>query len=287
MAGERRHIRKDRTRETHEMCHAIGVVMFNAVEGPHVAAIHSSEGLSLRRSAADALMQNQLLSALTSQERARLLGGMQRVSLTLGQVIYEVGARLEHACLPTSSVISSIYTTHEGATAQTALIGHEGITGIGLFLKHDTAHYRTVVQIPGKAFKASAQLLQAEFARGETFQHTILRYSHAFLTQLSQTAVCNRLHSVEQRLCRWLLECDDRVNGAEIRTTQENIAHMLGVRREGVTLAAGRVKDAGLIRYSRGHIHILDRQRLEMMACECYRVLEQEVNWAANQVKAG
>jgi CRP-like cAMP-binding protein len=255
--------------------------MFHTVERPYVAAGHSTKGRSLGRSAADAFMQNQILSALTSEERARLLPGMQRVSLTLGQVIYQVGDRLEHAYLPITSVISLIYTTHEGATAQMALIGHEGITGIGLFLEHDTAHYRTVVQIAGKALKASAQLLQAEFARGEMFQHTILRYSHTFLTQLSQTAVCNRLHPVEQRLCRWLLECDDRLNGAEIRTTQENIAHILGVRREGVTLAAGRLKEAGLIRYSRGHIHILDRGGLEMMACECYRVLEQEVNCAA------
>jgi CRP-like cAMP-binding protein len=254
--------------------------MFNTVGGPYVAASHSANGLSRRRATGDAFMQNRLLSALSLEERARLLPSMQRVSLSLGQVIYEVGARLEHAYLPTTSVISSIYTTHEGATAQMALIGNEGITGIGLFLEHDTAHYRTVVLIAGKAIRASARSLQAEFARGGKFQHTILRYSHTFLTQLSQTAVCNRLHSVEQRLCRWLLECDDRVNAAEIRMTQENIANMLGVRREGVTIAAGRLKDAGLIRYSRGHIHILDRQGIEAMGCECYGVVEQEVNCA-------
>ena len=228
----------------------------------------------------DTFMQNRLLRALPLEERARLLPSMKRVSLTLGQVIYEAGARLDHAYLPTTSIVSSIYTTHEGTTAQMALIGNEGIVGIGLFLDHDTSHYRTVVQIAGEAIKASAKSIQAEFARGGVFQHTILRYGHTFLTQLSQTAVCNQLHSVEQRLCRWLLECDDRVNGNEIPMTQENIANMLGVRREAVTVAAGRLQDAGLIQYSRGHIHILDRQGLEATCCECYRVVEQEVNSA-------
>lgn len=226
-------------------------------------------------------MQNRLLCALPLEEFARLLPSMQRVSLSLGEVIYEAGARLDHAYLPTTSVVSSIYTTHEGATAQMALIGNEGIAGIGMFFDHDTSHYRTVVQVAGEAIKASAKSIQAEFARGGVFQHTILRYSHTFLTQLSQTAVCNQLHSVEQRLCRWLLECDDRVDGNEIRMTQENIANMLGVRREGVTVAAGRLQDAGLIQYSRGHIHILDRQGLEAAGCECYRVVEEEVNGAS------
>jgi CRP-like cAMP-binding protein len=225
-------------------------------------------------------MQNGLLCALSSEERARLLPNMQRVSLTLGQVIYEAGAHLDYAYLPTTSIVSSIYTTQEGATAQMALIGNEGVAGIGLFLGRDTTACRTVVQIAGEAIKASAKPLQAEFARGGMFQHAILRYSHNLLTQLSQTAICNRLHSVEQRLCRWLLECDDRVNGNEIRMTQEDIANMLGVRREGVTVAAGRLQDAGLIQYSRGHIHILNRHGLEATGCECYRVVKQEVNCA-------
>ena len=234
----------------------------------------------MTNAAMDAFMQNRLLCALPLEERARLLPSMKRVSLSLGEVIYEAGARLDHAYLPTTSIVSSIYITHQGATAQMALIGNEGIAGIGLFLEHDTSHYRTVVQIAGDAIKASAKSMQAEFARGGVFQHTILRYSHTFLTQLSQTAVCNQLHSVEQRLCRWLLECDDRVNGNEIPMTQESIANMLGVRREAVTAAAGRLQDVGLIQYSRGHIHILDRQGLEAAGCECYRVVEQEVNSA-------
>jgi CRP-like cAMP-binding protein len=234
----------------------------------------------MTNAAMDAFMQNRLLCALPLEECARLLPSMKRVSLSLGKVIYEAGARLDHAYLPTTSIVSSIYITHQGATVQMALIGNEGIAGIGLFLEHDTSHYRTVVQIAGDAIKASAKSIQAEFARGGVFQHTILRYSHTFLTQLSQTAVCNQLHSVEQRLCRWLLECDDRVKGNEIPMTQESIANMLGVRREAVTAAAGRLQDVGLIQYSRGHIHILDRQGLEAAGCECYRVVEQEVNSA-------
>jgi CRP-like cAMP-binding protein len=161
-----------------------------------------------------------------------------------------------------------------------ALIGNEGLAGIELFLDRETAHTRTVVQITGEAIKAAAKPLKAEFARGGAFQHAILQYSHSLLAQLAQTAVCNRLHSVDQRLCRWLLECDDRVNGNEIQMTQENIANMLGVRREAVTMAAGRLQEAGLIHYSRGHIHIVDRQGIESIGCECYRVVEHEVNSA-------
>ena len=254
--------------------------MFTTSRGPYLAAHHSAKGLSVRGAAEDTFLQNRMLHALSAEERARLLPSMQRVSLALGQVIHEPGTRLDHAYLPTTSSMSSIYTTQEGATAQMALIGNEGVAGIELFLDHNTAHYRTVVQIAGEAIKAPAKPLQAEFARGGLFQRAILRYSHSLLAQLAQTAVCNRLHSVEQRLCRWLLECDDRVNGNQIQITQENIANMMGVRREGVTLAAGRLQDAGLIQYSRGHIHILDRQGLEVIGCECYRVVEQEVNSA-------
>jgi CRP-like cAMP-binding protein len=232
----------------------------------------------VRSAAADVFLQNRMLRALSPDERARLLPNMHPVSLTLGEVIYEPGTRLDYAYLPTTSIVSSIYTTQEGTTAQIALIGNEGVAGIELFLDHNTAHSRTVVQIAGEAIKAAAKPLRAEFARGGVFQHAILRYSYSLLTQLAQTAVCNRLHSVEQRLCRWLLECDDRVNGNEIQMTQENIANMLGVRREAVTVAAGRLQEAGLIHYSRGHIHILDRQGLESIGCECYRVVEQEVN---------
>ena len=255
--------------------------MFKANRGPYLTENHAVSKLSVRSVAEDAFLQNRMVHALSSEERARLLPCMQRVPLALGQVIYEPGTRLDHAFLPTTSIVSSTYTTQEGATAQMALIGNEGVAGIELFLDRNTAHDRTVVQIGGEAIKAPAKPLQAEFARGGSFQHAILQYSYCLLAQLAQTAVCNRLHSVEQRLCRWLLECDDRVNGNEIQMTQENIANMLGVRREGVTVAAGRLQDAGLIQYSRGHIHILDRQGLEAAGCECYRVVEEEVNGAS------
>jgi CRP-like cAMP-binding protein len=253
-------------------------VMFDTSLGPYLTEGYSPKGLSMRNAVADACRQNRMLSALLTEERARLLPNMQRIPLTVGQVIYESGTRLDFAYLPTTSIVSSIYTTQEGATAQMALIGNEGMAGIELFLDRDTAHYRTVVLIAGEAIRASSKALQAEFARGGAFQHSILRYTNILLTQLSQTAICNRLHSVEQRLCRWLLECDDRVSRNEIQMTQENIANMLGVRREGVTVAAGRLQEAGLIQYSRGHIHILDRDGLEAIACECYRVVGQEVN---------
>lgn len=252
--------------------------MFDTSLGPYLTAGHSARGLSMRSAVADACMQNHMLGALSPEERARLLPSMQRIPLTLGQVIYESGTRLNFAYLPTTSIVSSVYTTQEGATAQMALIGNEGIAGIELFLDRDTAHYRTVVQIAGEAIRVPSKTLQAEFARGGAFQHIILRYNNILLTQLSQTTICNRLHSVEQRLCRWLLECNDRVSGNEIRMTQENIANMLGVRREGVTVAAGRLQEAGLIQYSRGRIHILDRDGLEAVACECYRVVGQEVS---------
>jgi CRP-like cAMP-binding protein len=246
--------------------------------GPYPTAGDFARGLSMRSAVADACLQNRMLSALSPEERARLLPSMQRIPLTLGQVIYESGTRLNFAYLPTTSIVSSVYTTQEGATAQMALIGNEGIAGIELFLDRDKAHYRTVVQIAGEAIRVSSKALQTEFARGGAFQHIILQYNNTLLTQLSQTTICNQLHSVEQRLCRWLLECDDRVSGNEIHMTQENIANMLGVRREGVTVAAGRLQEAGLIQYSRGRIHILDRDGLEAVACECYRVVGQEVS---------
>jgi CRP-like cAMP-binding protein len=218
------------------------------------------------------------MCSLSAEERTRLAPSMQRVALTLGQVVYEEGGRLDYAYFPTTSLISWIYTMQDGSTAQMALVGRDGVAGVALFLGRDTALYRAVVQIGGDAVRVPARVLQMEFARGGLLQRTVLRYTQALLTQISQTAVCNRLHSVEHRLCRWLLLCDDRVNGAEIRMTQENIANMLGGRREGVTVAAGRLQDAGLIRYSRGHIRILDRKGLEAIVCECYHTVEDELN---------
>jgi CRP-like cAMP-binding protein len=167
---------------------------------------------------------------------------------------------------------------HDGSTAEMALAGNDGAIGTALFLGGSTSPHRAVVQIAGDAIKIPARTIQAEFARGGLLQHILLRYTQALITQISQTAVCNRLHSVEQRFCRWLLLCHDRVDVSEILMTQEYIANMLGGRRESVTVAAGRLQDLGVIHYSRGHITILDRQGLEMMVCECYRVVEDEID---------
>jgi CRP-like cAMP-binding protein len=221
---------------------------------------------------------NHLLRSLSDEELARLRPGLQHTTLTLGQVLYEAGGFLDCVYFPTTCVASFLYTMHDGSTAEMALAGNDGIIGIALFLGGGTTTHRAVVQIGGDAIKIPARMIQAEFARGGLLQHILLRYTQALITQISQTAVCNRLHSVEQRLCRWLLLCHDRVIVSEILMTQEYIANMLGGRRESVTVAAGHLQDLGLIQYSRGHITILDRQGLEMMVCECYRVVEDELD---------
>ena len=222
------------------------------------------------------LMENHLLRSLSDEECARLCPNMQHVSLTLGHVLHEAGGSLDYVYFPTTCVVSCLYTMHDGSTAEMALAGNDGVIGIALFLGGNTAPHRAVVQIGGYAIRIPARLLRAEFARGGLLQRTLLRYTQALIVQISQTAVCNRLHSVEKRLCRWLLLCHDRVCGSEIKMTQEYIANMLGGRRESVTIAAGHLQDMGLIHYSRGHITILDRKGLEKMVCECYRIVEDE-----------
>jgi CRP-like cAMP-binding protein len=221
---------------------------------------------------------NHLLRSLSADELARLCPRAQQTTLTLGQVIYESGGSLDYVYFPTTCVVSCLYTMHDGSTAEMSLAGSDGVIGIALFLGGSTTPHRAVVQVGGDAIKIPARTIQAEFALGGLLQHILLRYTQALITQISQTAVCNRLHSVEQRLCRWLLLCHDRVNSPEILMTQEYIANMLGGRRESVTVAAGHLQDLGLIRYSRGHITILDREGLEMMVCECYRVVEDELD---------
>ena len=174
------------------------------------------------------------------------------------------------------SIVSLLYTMENGASAEMGLTGNDGVVGIALFMGGGTMPNRAVVQSAGGAIRMKARVLQDEFARGGNFQYVLLRYTQALITQISQTAVCNRLHSVEQQLCRWLLLSHDRVKADELIMTQELIADMLGVRREGVTVAAGRLQDSGAIRYVRGHITILDRQLLEETVCECYRVVKDE-----------
>jgi CRP-like cAMP-binding protein len=222
------------------------------------------------------LTGNYLLDALSKEDRARL--SLKQVTLALGEVIYECNQPTQYAYFPTSCVVSCLYTTHTGATAEMALVGNDGIVGIALFLGGGASPHLAVAQIGGNALRITAEALQMEFARGGPLQHLLLRYTHALITQISQTAVCNRLHPLEQRLCRWLLLCHDRVNRSEILLTQEFIGNMVGGRRESVTVAAGHLQDLGLIRYSRGHITIVDREGLEGMVCECYDIVKQTVD---------
>jgi len=229
-------------------------------------------------------LENNLLRLLPAEEYARLHTSIRRTSLALGDVLYEPGGLLDHVYFSTSCVVSCLYTMDDGSTAEMALAGNDGVVGVAIFLGGDTMPHRAVVQIGGTALKMPAKLLQEEFARGGRLQHILLRYTHALIIQISQTAVCNRLHSVEQRLCRWLLLCHDRVNGASIAMTQEFIANLLGGRRESVTRAAGHLQDMGLIQYSRGHILILDRKGLEAIVCECYRIVTEERNRLARPV---
>jgi CRP-like cAMP-binding protein len=221
-------------------------------------------------------VENRLLASLPEDEFARLLPRLQQVSFSLGEVVYEFGGHLDFVFFPTTSIVSLLYTMENGTSAEMGLTGNDGVVGIALFMGGGTMPNRAVVQSAGEALRMKAKVLQDEFALGGKFQQLLLRYTQALITQISQTAVCNRLHSVEQQLCRWLLLSHDRVNADELIMTQELIADMLGVRREGVTVAAGRLQDAGAISYVRGHIKILDRQKLEETVCECYQVVKEE-----------
>jgi CRP-like cAMP-binding protein len=214
--------------------------------------------------------RNWILRQLPPQDRARLLAALQPVTFGLGDVIFEPGCRMDHIYFPTTAVVSLLYTTEEGATAEMGLAGDDGVVGVPLFLGGDAAPHRAVAVVAGDALKLRASVLRQEFASGGALQTLLLRYTHALIMQISQTAVCNRLHAVEQRLCRWLLMCHDRVARNELQMTQEFISNVLGGRRETVTVAAGRLQDAGLIKYARGHITIVNREGLESAACECY-----------------
>lgn len=221
-------------------------------------------------------VENRLLAALPPEDYERLLPQLQQVSFSLGEVVYEFGGHLDYVYFPTDSIISLLYTMENGTSAEMGLTGNDGVVGIALFMGGGTMPNRAVVQSGGTAIRMKAKLLQDEFARGGKFQQLLLRYTQALITQISQTAVCNRLHSVEQQLCRWLLLSHDRVKADELIMTQELIADMLGVRREGVTVAAGQLQDVGAISYVRGHIRIRDRKKLEQTVCECYRVVKDE-----------
>ena len=223
-------------------------------------------------------MAQLLLSTLPQDCYGRLRPNLEPVALSLAEVIYESHERPDYVYFPTTAVISVFYTMQDGWTAEIGLVGNDGVVGIALFLGGDTGPRRAVVQIAGQAYRMGAAALQEEFARGGPFQKMLLRYTGALITQISQTAVCNRLHSVEHRLCRWLLLMQDRTNADELPLTQEVLSSMLGDRRESITIAAGRLQNAGVIHYVRGHIKVLDRKGLEAHACECYRTVRTELD---------
>ncbi|MCU1265948.1 MAG: cyclic nucleotide-binding domain protein [Acidobacteria bacterium] len=219
---------------------------------------------------------NRLLAMLPRNEQEHLLPHLEPISFKLGQVVYESGGQQDHIYFPTTAIISLLYMMENGSSAEMGVAGNEGLVGIALFMGGDTVPNRAVVQSAGEALRMNTRVLQDEFARGGTFQRLLLRYTQALMTQMSQTAVCNRLHTVEQQLCRWLLLSRDRLDSDVLIMTQELIANMLGVRREGVTGAAQRLQENGLISYVRGRIQILDRKGLEATVCECYRVVKDE-----------
>src|SRR5450631_1572600 len=220
--------------------------------------------------------QNHLLEALPASDYERVASHLDLIPMKLGDVLYESGATLRYVYFPTTSIISLLYVMEDGGSAEIAIVGNEGVLGISLFMGGDTTPSRAVVQSAGFAFRLKAQLLKDEFARIGSTMYLLLRYTQALITQMSETAVCNRHHSVDQQLCRWLLLSLDRLQSNELSMTQELIANMLGVRREGVTDAAGKLQKAGLIRYQRGRITVLDRPGMEALSCECYQVVKTE-----------
>jgi CRP-like cAMP-binding protein len=221
--------------------------------------------------------QNHLLAALPAADLARLAPHLELVPLALGQVLYGPGGQLQHAFFPTTSIVSLHYVTESGASAEIAGVGNEGVVGVSLFMGGDTTPSSAVVQTAGHAYQLERQLLTEEFNRAGPLQSLLLRYTQALITQMAQTAVCNRHHTVEQQLCRWLLVTLDRIPSGQFVMTQELVANMLGVRREAITEAAGKLQQAGFIRYRRGHIALLQRAGLENLACECYGVVKCEI----------
>jgi CRP-like cAMP-binding protein len=229
--------------------------------------------------------QNHLLAALPTAEFERLAPHLELVPMPLGEILYEPGGQLQYAYFPTTAIVSLHYVMESGASAESAGVGNEGVVGISLFMGGDTTPSSAVVLIAGHAYRLEGRLLKQEFNRVGLMQRLLLRYTQALITQVTQTAVCNRHHSVEQHLCRWLLSTLDRVPSGELIMTQELVASMLGVRREGITEAAGKLQRAGLIRYRRGHIAVLERSGLEACVCECYAVVKMELSRLLSDVQ--
>lgn len=221
---------------------------------------------------------NHLLAALPSEVKARIFPHLSLVSFPLGKVLYESGDELNYAYFPTNSIVSLLYVMENGASAEISVVGNEGLIGIALFMGGQSTPSRAVVQSAGHAYRLKGQLLKDEFNRHGDLLRLMLRYTQSLITQMAQTAVCNRHHSVDQQLCRWLLLSLDRLRDNHLTMTQELIANMLGVRREGVTDAAGKLQKLNVIEYKRGHIKVLDRARLEELSCECYEVVKKETD---------
>lgn len=222
------------------------------------------------------LKKNQLLAALPDSEWQRWLPELELIEMSLGQVLYESGSMQPYVYFPTTAIVSLLYVTENGSSAEIAVVGYEGLVGVALYMGGETSPNRAVVQSAGQGFRIKARIIKDEFGRSVPVMHLLLRYAQALITQVSQTAVCNRHHSLQQQLCRWLLMSLDRLPSNELKMTQELISNMLGVRREGVTESALKLQEAGLIRYSRGHITVLDRTGLEQRVCECYAVVKAE-----------
>jgi len=222
--------------------------------------------------------QNYLLAAMSTDVQRRLFPHLEPVSLTLGDVVYESGDTLRHVYFPTDAIVSLLYVMENGASAEISVVGNEGLIGVALFMGGESTSSRAIVQSAGSAYRLPGSRLKDEFNRHGELQHLLLRYTQALITQMSQTAVCNRHHSIDQQLCRWLLLSLDRLPTNQLTMTQELIANMLGVRREGVTEAAGKLQRLGVVEYSRGRITVLDRPQLERLSCECYAVVKKETD---------
>jgi CRP-like cAMP-binding protein len=221
---------------------------------------------------------NHLLAGLSLEERNRLFPHLQYVAMPLGKVLYESGDTLRHVYFPVDCIVSLLYVMENGQSAEISVVGNEGLIGIALFMGGETTPSRAIVQSAGYAYRLDGQRLKDEFHRNSSLHVLLLRYTQALITQMSQTAVCNRHHTVDQQLARWLLLSLDRLSDNKLAMTQELIANMLGVRREGVTEAAGKLQTLGVIQYARGHITVLDRPKLEQLSCECYAVVKRETD---------
>ena len=256
---------------------AVPVNLENRIGGNVAWGVNSSDDSNVTSSGEpDDVRQNRLLAAIPEAVLARLQPALEPVELDLGQVIYEPGEALSHVYFPTRAIVSLLYTMENGTSAEMGIVGCDGVVGIAVFMGGDTTPNRAVVQSAGSAFRLELKHFRAEYRRVGELHRLLLLYTQALLTQMAQTAVCNRLHTVEQQLCRWLLLSHDRLASDQLVMTQELIANMLGVRREGVSVAAHRLQNAGLIRYRRGHITIVDRSGLEEAVCECYQVVKTE-----------